>query len=102
MFSICNEVRGIMGRFTDRQLYEIGKARERLEACKVKAYYPILPEEPKPQVVEHIHRHSDMSDKDFDLLQQTAAEVKYLRNKVDEIGQPKKTKGIPEPEDLGW
>lgn len=40
---------------------------------------------PTPQIVEYIHRHSDMSKQEFDLLQQTAREVKYLRGKLAEL-----------------
>ena len=51
-----------------------------------------LPEEekPVPQVVEHIHRHSEMGQKEFILLQQTAAKVEYLLGKVNERDTKKK------------
>ena len=32
----------------------------------------------EPQVIEHIHRHSDMGKKEFDLLQQTVLKADYL------------------------
>ena len=46
-------------------------------------YTPLEIEAPLPQ--EIIHRHSNMGKKEFDLLQQTANEIKYLRNKVAEL-----------------
>ena len=45
--------------------------------------------EEKPQVVEHIHRTSDMSKKEFDLLQQTVLKVDYLEKRLNER-KPKK------------
>jgi ssDNA-binding Zn-finger/Zn-ribbon topoisomerase 1 len=42
------------------------------------------PEETKPQVVEHIVRHSDMGKKEFDLLQQTVLKTQNLDNKLTE------------------
>ena len=44
----------------------------------------VEPEPPKPQVIEHIHRNSDMSHKDFAQLQSLIGEVKYLRGKLME------------------
>lgn len=72
-------------RFTDSEMIEIGRARERLEAYrnKVQPYPPELEtEEPKPQVQEVIHRHSDMGKQEFDLLQQTALKLEYLNTKL--------------------
>ena len=45
-------------------------------------------EAPKPQ--EIIHRYSDMGIAEFDLLQQTANQVKYLQGKVDELPSKKR------------
>jgi len=44
----------------------------------------------KPQVVEHIHRHSDMGKKEFDLLQQMVLKVDHLDEKVNELYKKKK------------
>ena len=46
-------------------------------------------EEEKPQVIEHIHRHGDMSKQEFDLLQQTARKATYLEKKLNELSKPK-------------
>ncbi len=46
--------------------------------CDKPTYYRDLETKNEPQVVEHIHRHSDMRKKDFNLLQQTALKVDYL------------------------
>ena len=43
---------------------------------------PQEPEEQIPQIIEHIHRHSDMSRKEFDLLQQTILKVEHLESKL--------------------
>ena len=51
---------------------------------------PPEPEEVKPQVVEHIVRHSQMGSKEFDQLQQTIREVKNLRDKVTELQAKRK------------
>ena len=45
--------------------------------------------EHEPQVVEHIHRHSDMSRKEFAQLQSLIGEVKFLREKVAELQKRK-------------
>jgi len=75
-------------RFTKKQWGEIYAVRSRLEAFKNKIQpYPAYPDEiqePKPQVVEHIVRHSNMGNKEFDLLQQTALKVSYLDQKLTE------------------
>jgi len=44
------------------------------------------PPETTPQVIEH--RHSDMSHKDYDLLQQTANELKHIREQLAERKKP--------------
>ncbi len=46
---------------------------------------PEPPATPRPQEV--IHRHSNMSKQDYDLLQQTSARVKYLEKKLAERDQ---------------
>ena len=59
-------------------------------------------EEAKPQVIEHIVRHSQMGAKEFDLLQQTALRIVHLEKKLAEHTEYKrkvpvksgKTKGI--------
>jgi len=45
-----------------------------------------LPEgkEQEPQVVEHVHRHYDMSRQDFSKLQQTVLKVDYLEKRLNE------------------
>ena len=43
-----------------------------------------MPEEAKPQVVEHIVRHSDMGKQEYDLLQQTALKINHLERKLTE------------------
>lgn len=43
--------------------------------------------------VIHIHRTSDMSKQDYDLLQQTAHRAKYLERKLDELLAKRKPKG---------
>ena len=75
-----------MPLFTDEQYRKILESRARLDAFKGKQYY-VPPEAPEcsPRTVEHIHRHSDMSRQEFALLQQTAGEVKYLRDKVTRL-----------------
>jgi len=45
---------------------------------------PQEPSETKPQVVEHIVRHSNLGAKEFDLLQQTALKTQYLEEKLTE------------------
>ena len=50
--------------------------------CSKPFYYRELEAEKKPQVVEH--RHSDMSRKDFDLLQQTVLKVDSLEKRLNE------------------
>ncbi len=54
---------------------------------------PSEPEESKPQVVEHIVRHSDIGKKEFDLLQQTARKVDYLDQKINELLAKRKPRG---------
>jgi len=60
-------------------------------------------EEQKPQLVEHIVRHSDISRQDYASLRNLEGQVKYLQTKFDELlikrgkSQPKrlhKTGGI--------
>jgi len=50
-----------------------------------------LKQEPQEQVI--IHRHSNMGKQEYDLLQQTAREVKYLRGKVEGKPRPAKPRG---------
>ena len=45
---------------------------------------------PKPQVVEHIVRTSNMGRQEFMLLQSLQGQVKYLQDKVDELRTEKK------------
>ena len=52
--------------------------------CSKPTYYRELEQEKPPQVVEHIHRTSDMGKKEFDLLQQTARKLEYLEKKFTE------------------
>lgn len=79
---------------TWREIYEV---RARLEAYrdKIQPYpaYPDEPTEPAPQVVEHIHRFSDMGSKEFDLLQQTALKTQYLDGKLTELLAKRKPRG---------
>ena len=51
------------------------------------ADYPSEPAEPQEQVI--VHRHSNMSKVDYDTLQQATGELKYLREKVEELTKPK-------------
>ncbi len=51
---------------------------------------PQEPEEQVSQVVEHIHRHSDMGKKEFDLLQQTVLKVDHLEKRLNERKPGKK------------
>ena len=41
--------------------------------------------ESTPRVTEVIHRHSEMGQKEFDLLQQTARRVGYLQGEIDQL-----------------
>jgi len=52
--------------------------------------YPPEPHEeaPKEQVI--VHRHSNMGKLEYDLLQQTANQVKFLQAKVDELTRRRK------------
>jgi len=50
-------------------------------------------QEQKPQVVEHIVRHSNLGAKEFDLLQQTALKVQYLDEKLTEVLAKRKPRG---------
>lgn len=47
------------------------------------------PEKPEPQVIEHIHRTSNLSKQEWDLLQQTKLKVDYLEKKIEEAIKPK-------------
>ena len=47
-----------------------------------------IEKESEPQVIEHIHRTSDMSQKEFAKLQSLIGEVKYLRDKVSNLEKP--------------
>ena len=47
--------------------------------------------ESEPQVIEHIHRHSDMGKKEFGLLQQLVLKADYLEKRLNEIRSDKKS-----------
>ena len=51
------------------------------------------PEETKPKEVVHIHRHSDMSKQEYDLLQQMALKVDHLQKKITELQASRKPRG---------
>jgi len=68
----------------------VKSGRYRLSCCDYCDKPDYYRELEKPPVVEHIVRHSDMGAKEFDQLQQTAAEVKYLRDKVAELEEQKR------------
>ena len=57
--------------------------------CDKPTYYREL-EQREPQVIEHIHRTSNMDKKEFALLQQLSQQVKYLDKKVNELYEKKK------------
>ena len=50
----------------------------------------IYPTEPMPQVIQHIHRTSDMSKREFDLLEQTKRSVDYLEKELNKFTQTKR------------
>ncbi len=54
--------------------------------------------EPKPQMIEHVVRHSQLGPKEFDLLQQTALKLDYLAKKLSSHLEYKKK---PQPVKLG-
>ncbi|KKN07843.1 hypothetical protein LCGC14_1062960 [marine sediment metagenome] len=49
--------------------------------------------ESTPRVTEVIHRHSEMGQKEFDLLQQTARTVGYLQGEIDRLKTRRKPRG---------
>ena len=57
--------------------------------CSKPTYYRELEDNKQPREQIVLHRHADMGKKEFDLLQQTAAEVKNLRDKVIELQKRK-------------
>ena len=59
--------------------------------CSKPTYYREIEAEKKPQVVEHIHRHSEMSRADFDALRQVILKVDYLEKRLNERKPGKKT-----------
>ena len=59
-----------------------------------KADAEVTAEETPAQVVEHIHRHSDMSKGEFDQLQQTALKVTYIEGKVRQLLERRKPKWV--------
>lgn len=64
--------------------------------CNKPTYYRELEKpQPQPQVIEHIHRTSSMDKQEFDLLQQTSSQVKYLLNKIDELQKRRTPKKQP-------
>jgi len=48
----------------------------------------LLEDKDGPRIVEHIHRTSDMSKQEFDLLLQTAGLVKYLNKELEKHLKP--------------
>ena len=84
-----------MPNFTKEQWNEIYATRARLAVIKAKVeIYPAYPEsvpdeQQAPRKVEHIHRYSDMSNKDFRDLQQLKGQVKYLQGKLQERSNKK-------------
>ena len=58
--------------------------------CNKPSYYREIEEGEPHQVVEHVHRHSDMSKKEFDLLQQVVLKTEYLDKKVNELYEKRK------------
>ena len=44
----------------------------------------VAPERPSSTVVEHVYRHSDMSNKDYAQLQQTTRKVDWLEKRLNE------------------
>jgi len=59
--------------------------------CDKPTYYRDLESDNSPQVVEHIHRRSDMGKKEFDLLQYTVVKVAYLEKRLNERKPTKQT-----------
>ncbi len=55
------------------------------------------PPKPEPQVTEVIHRHSDMSHKDFTELQNLRGQMKYLQSKIEELQRKRKPKPQVQP-----
>ena len=58
--------------------------------CGKPTYYRELEDEKEVQVVEHIYRTSDMSKKEFDLLQQTALKIDYQEKQIAELRHKKR------------
>lgn len=80
-------------KFTPEQYREIEEARARNNYYRatIERYPYREPDAPEttPRIVEHIHRHSDMSKAEFDLLQQTALKVDHLEKQLTEREPPK-------------
>tara|TARA_Y100000310_G_scaffold149385_1_gene148661 strand:- start:1840 stop:2112 length:273 start_codon:yes stop_codon:yes gene_type:complete len=81
--------------FTKEQWNEIYAARARLAVIKAKVeIYPAYPEsvpdeQQAPRKVEHIHRYSDMSNKDFSELKQVRRKVDWLEKQLRECSNKK-------------
>ena len=60
--------------------------------CDKPYYYRELEAQSPPEQVI-VHRHSDMSKQDWDLLQQTALKVAYLDKKIAEGQSRRKPRG---------
>ncbi len=52
--------------------------------CNKPSYYRELESQSPPEQVI-IHRHSNMGKQEYDMLQQTSGQVKYLQTKVDAL-----------------
>lgn len=55
------------------------------------------PAKPEPQIIEHIHRSSNMSHKDFAELQNLRGQVKYLQSEIEELQRKRKPKPQVKP-----
>ena len=58
-------------------------------------YIPPQPEPVEPRAQEIIHHLSNMSRADWDLLHQTAGQIKHLQKQVDELKARRKPKAEP-------
>ena len=56
-------------------------------------YYKADHDSPQSQVVEHVHRTSNMSSKDFAELQQMRRKVDWLEGRLNELAERRKPKG---------
>lgn len=71
----------MMPMFTDAQMIEIGKARERMRAYVDKIQmYPALPPDPEPQPTREV-----WNPKQWDRLQQLEGRVIHCENKLAEM-----------------